>query len=117
MKNNYESIKSKLVAEKENLLKEMKGNMPEVDFQGDDVDAIQAKILLELNKQLSIRSYNKIMQIDDALKRLEKETYGICEDCEEEIAQKRLEFNPYFLTCVSCEEEREREEEMRIKNS
>lgn len=114
-KNNYDLVREKLNGEKKALLKDVKPEQ-EVDFSGDEVDAIQAKILLELNRQLSIRSYNKVMQIDDAIKRLDKETYGFCEECEEQIAQERLELNPYFLTCVSCAEEREREDERRIKN-
>ena len=107
MKKEFEELKMKLLAEKKTLLLDIKPPV-DLDFSGDEVDAIQAKILLELNKQLALRSHNKIMQLDDALKKLEKDTYGLCEDCEEEIAPKRLEFNPYFLTCVSCEEERER---------
>jgi len=114
MKKDYAELKAKLIAEKKTLLKEIKPT-GEIDFSGDEVDAIQAKILLETNKHLALRSHNKIMQIDDALKKIEKETYGLCEDCEEEISQKRLDFNPYFLTCVSCEEEREKE--ATLKNS
>lgn len=116
MKITYEKVKEKLLSEKETLIAELKSEC-EVDSNGDETDAIQAKIMLQLNKQLNVRAKNKIAQIDDALKKLENKTYGTCEDCEEQIGEKRLEFNPYFLTCVACEEDREREEELRQKNS
>ncbi|WP_369075959.1 TraR/DksA C4-type zinc finger protein, partial [Escherichia coli] len=36
-------------------------------------------------------------------------------DCGDEIAEKRLMFNPHFLTCISCAEAREMEENNRKK--
>jgi len=41
--------------------------------------------------------------IDIALQRLEKGTYGICKRCNKEIPAKRLELIPETIYCVSCE--------------
>jgi RNA polymerase-binding transcription factor DksA len=43
-----------------------------------------------------------------ALRRLEQGTYGVCQDCQLEIGDARLEALPYAETCISCARERER---------
>lgn len=81
----------------------------EVDSSGDEIDAIQAKLMIELEKNLATRNKLKLSQIESALKKIDANIYGVCEDCEDEIPEKRLEINPYFLNCVSCAEDRETE--------
>lgn len=43
-----------------------------------------------------------LVRIDAALQRIEEGTYGFCVVCEEEIAPKRLSFNPAVTTCIDC---------------
>lgn len=105
-------IKKKLLEEKENLL-QLDYQKPSVDIEGDETDEIQGNILMELQKQLNIRNLEKFLQIESALKKIENHSYGICEDCDEDIPEKRLLVNPYFLTCVSCAEDREIENKQR----
>ena len=45
--------------------------------------------------------------IDDALVRMRTNKYGTCVECEEELAQKRLEAVPWARYCVSCAEKHE----------
>lgn len=49
----------------------------------------------------------QLTRMDEALRRLEDGTYGICEDCGEEIEEKRLEVVPYAPCCVACQAKRE----------
>ena len=49
----------------------------------------------------------QLTRMDEALRRLEDGTYGICEDCGEEIEEKRLEVVPYAPCCVICQAKRE----------
>ena len=51
----------------------------------------------------------ELRQIDEALARLDDESYGVCEDCEVEIAEERLEIQPFATRCVDCERRRELE--------
>lgn len=44
----------------------------------------------------------QLKDIDDALERMEKGTYGICEDCKEEIDIERLKAYPSARTCIKC---------------
>lgn len=102
-------IKKSLVEQKQALLNKA-NQLIDIDVDGDETDEIQGNLLLSLVKQLNIRDAGKLNQIDNALLRIEEKTYGICEDCDEKIPDARLLANPYFLTCVSCAEEREHEE-------
>src|SRR5207253_2657809 len=40
--------------------------------------------------------------VDDALDRLHRGAYGICERCGESIAAERLEAQPAAATCIRC---------------
>jgi DnaK suppressor protein len=46
-------------------------------------------------------------QLDDALRRLDEGTYGICEDCAVPIAQGRLRALPFARRCVECQRQAE----------
>lgn len=41
-------------------------------------------------------------EIDDALRRIERRTYGICEGAGERIPKKRLQAIPWARYCVKC---------------
>jgi len=46
--------------------------------------------------------------VEDALRRVRKGTYGICEDCGHPIATERLEVLPQAARCVDCQRRKER---------
>lgn len=48
-----------------------------------------------------------ILDIDDALERIDDGIYGICEDCGCAIPKARLKALPYARNCVKCQSERE----------
>ncbi|KAA0258508.1 TraR/DksA family transcriptional regulator [Deferribacter autotrophicus] len=50
----------------------------------------------------------KLKLVEDALKRIEKGTYGICISCEEKIDEKRLEYVPFARYCTECKTELEK---------
>lgn len=104
--------KERLLKERDELA-EKSTHRSDIDTEGDETDAVQANILIDLENQLTTRNHQKLSQISDALKRMEEKTYGVCQDCEEDIPEKRLSVNPYFLTCISCAEEREAEDKQR----
>jgi len=107
-----QQMKDNLVKQKQELLIRSK-NLPDIDIEGDETDEVQANLLIEVANQLSARDISKIYLIDGALKRIENNTYGLCEECDDHIPEKRLLANPYFLTCVICAEQREAEEKQR----
>lgn len=48
-------------------------------------------------------------RVHKALERLAAGSYGVCEDCEQEIGTARLQALPYAVTCIACARERERQ--------
>jgi len=49
-------------------------------------------------------SAKRLIQIEAALARVDRGTYGICEDCGDEISTKRLDARPFASTCKDCKE-------------
>ncbi len=43
-----------------------------------------------------------ITEIDGALKRIERGTFGACDECGKEIPRERLKVIPYTRHCVEC---------------
>lgn len=63
----------------------------------------------EINFILSDREREKLQLIEEAIERIDEGSYGVCESCESDIAQGRLEAMPFTRLCVSCQAEREKE--------
>jgi len=48
------------------------------------------------------RLIEQIMDVENALKKFDSGTYGVCEKCGQTIAYERLEFIPQARLCMSC---------------
>lgn len=44
----------------------------------------------------------ELAEIDAALKRLESDSFGLCNKCGNEIESERLQALPYTRNCISC---------------
>lgn len=76
----------------------------------DEIDMASAEYLHYFNVRLRGREKNFLEKIEKALKKIEDGTYGICEECEEEISIKRLEARPETTLCIRCKELQEKKE-------
>ena len=63
------------------------------------MDALQSQAMLQ---EATRRREQSLLDIDESLSKIESGDYGICEQCGEEIAEKRLLFNPTVLYCIDC---------------
>ena len=65
-----------------------------------------------INQQVSFSMRNrelaKLRQIEGALSRIDEGSYGACDECDEDIADKRLKNQPWTDLCITHAEERER---------
>lgn len=59
------------------------------------------------------RERRLISKINEALKRIDDGTFGICELCGEDISEKRLEARPVTTCCIECKKEEEEQEKSR----
>ncbi len=66
----------------------------------------------EIDLILGDRDRDKVQAIDEALSRVDDNTYGMCESCEGEIAEARLQALPFTRLCINCQADREREQKM-----
>ena len=82
----------------------------------DEID--QAAFCSETGFALRIRDREAklIKKIEEALQRLEDGTFGICEECGEEIPLKRLMARPVTTLCIECKKEQEAAERVRGEN-
>ncbi|MBI2166664.1 MAG: TraR/DksA C4-type zinc finger protein [Candidatus Omnitrophica bacterium] len=62
----------------------------------------------EFNLDLASSEQQILNLIDDALRKINEGTYGICETCSKPISQKRLLAVPYTPLCIKCQEEEEK---------
>ena len=49
-----------------------------------------------------------LARINDAVEKLDNNTYGLCELCEKKITKTRLKIVPYAELCVPCQEKQEK---------
>ena len=77
---------------------------------GDILDSVSEERTRELDLILTDREKRKLAQIDDAIDRIEENTYGLCEECGVKIPKARLKVLPFAKYCVECQEKNEREE-------
>jgi DnaK suppressor protein len=61
----------------------------------------------ELMFALSETEGGILLQIEEAMQRLEGGTYGYCEQCPEAIPPVRLKAIPWARYCISCQEKQE----------
>lgn len=75
-----------------------------LDFDFGFADSAQSTA--ERNKVLAVieRLRENLQDVDIALGKIEKGTYGVCERCGEPINAERLEAIPYARLCVKCKQ-------------
>ncbi len=61
----------------------------------------------ELSTNLVSSEQAVLYQIDEALKRLDDGTFGICESCNKSITVGRLKVVPYASLCITCQRVKE----------
>lgn len=96
----HHGIQQRLATKKEIDLKDI----------GDQFDDASEGREQELGFLMNSRDREKMMKIEEALRRLDDGSYGVCEACEEPIGSKRLKAMPFSLLCVKCQEEEEQTE-------
>jgi len=57
---------------------------------------------VELNLDLLENDAQLLVEVEDALDRIEQGSFCFCEDCHREIPKRRLEALPYTRYCIRC---------------
>ena len=74
----------------------------ETQRTGDWVDHSSQENDLHVNLALKQTDTKLLRAIDEALQRVDQGTFGICMDCDEPIAEARLDAVPWTRVCIDC---------------
>ncbi|GBE06801.1 MAG TPA: RNA polymerase-binding protein DksA [Nitrospirae bacterium] len=108
-----QGIKAILLSQKDNLLREAEEALNllpgEINFP-DMGDQATAEADRDFMLRLRDRERMLLKKIDEAVERIDTNTYGICENCSNQIGIKRLEARPVTSLCIDCKTQQEEEE-------
>ena len=76
----------------------------------DEMDLASSEYLQSFTFRLRGREKVFLDKIEKALVKIEDGSFGVCEECGEEISLKRLEARPETNLCIRCKEDQERAE-------
>jgi DnaK suppressor protein len=102
-------LRETLLARRQELLKLYRNDVRVGQESGDEgtedvVDRANNAYRRELMFSLSDNERTQLLQVDEALRRIDAETFGICGNCGREIAPLRLKAIPWARYCVDCQE-------------
>ena len=112
-KKRLDYYKKKLQSRREELMKtiartEEEGRQADDDQTVDLADKAANSYTKEFLFGMTNTDRNILNMIEAALKRIQKEEYGVCANCQEEMQQKRLEAVPWAKHCITCQEKAEK---------
>jgi DnaK suppressor protein len=98
--------KISLISQAYNETKEVESGIAQ-----DVVDKAESSYTKEFLFSLSDTEREQLLLIDEALKRIGRGTYGICQTCNKNISKKRLDVIPWASLCADCQQKEEELEE------
>lgn len=116
-KNKLEFFRKSLIQEKKKIIESInRKNLKEfgmadeyyTEISGYDnhpADIGTEVFMMEQDKGFKNKLNDNIYEIDESLEDIKNGKYGICNNCEKPINEKRLELVPYLKTCIDCSEE------------
>jgi len=75
-----------------------------IESSADPLDEVQRAADRELAIESADRESAMLADVRLALHRIQDRTYGLCVDCEEVIASRRLSAVPWASRCIRCQE-------------
>jgi len=108
-------FKSLLTDKRDEIVKKAKQTLEEdmtldANDLPDEMDLASSEYLQSFTFRLRGREKVFLDKIEKALRKIEDGSFGVCEECGEEISIKRLEARPETTLCIRCKEDQERME-------
>jgi len=110
------ALRRSLVQKREEIVKEAKNEISKY-IKGEARQLVDTALdngdwsVIDLSEDISLRQLSthreNLLKIDEAIRKINEGTYGICEDCGEEISEARLKVLPFATHCRDCQEIRE----------
>ncbi len=105
----FDALKKRLSEQREEILSmyehDLKVGQEKVDDGAEDlVDRANNAYNREFMLSLSGSERQILLEIENALERIDGGEYGVCFHCEEKIARRRLQAVPWARYCIDCQE-------------
>ena len=111
MREKYSTVRANLEQRRQSLLTKSAEAEPQPSssevVHGDSLDIASSSRDREMTFMLKSREIDELRAIEDALRRIDADDYGVCASCEDPIEIKRLEAIPWARFCRACQEEME----------
>ena len=111
MANKYEKIKKQLEIERERLLADLERSAGEASSNRQNSEGSpfgkreeEAEVTYEVGRRASLDSHTKsqLREVEEALRKIDDQTYGSCSICGKPIDPARLQALPQATLCLAC---------------
>jgi RNA polymerase-binding transcription factor len=75
-----------------------------IERSADQLEEIQAASERVLAVSHLDREFNQLRNVQAAIRRIEEGSFGMCQECDEDIHPKRLAAVPWAALCIQCQE-------------
>jgi DnaK suppressor protein len=116
-----ERLRKVLIQRREDIVKESKTEIKKY-VSGEKRQLVETVLddgdlsVVDLSEDISLKQLSThretLLKIDIALRKLQDDTYGLCEECGDDISEERLKILPFAICCRDCQEEREIREKL-----
>ena len=113
----YNELKKMLEHRRRELMNEVQGKIRDVRSDSmkdrevlDQGESSEVDIQDDIEFALIQMKSETLSKVNEALRRLDENTYGNCFECGDEISEARLRALPFAVRCKDCEEQRENSE-------
>lgn len=107
--NQFDSYRDALVKKRDELTDSYQRDMAAGNAQPDDgiqdlADKAASAYSKELNFSLSDGEREILVLVEEAIRRITENSYGLCTNCGQVISEKRLKAVPWTRHCIDCQE-------------
>ena len=116
-KKKLEAFRKLLNGRLDDLLSEANRTVTGMTSQNDNLPDPADRATLESDRNFTLRIRDRerklIVKIKEALERIDNKTYGLCEECGEDISEARLKARPVTTLCIDCKKRQENVEKVK----
>ena len=113
-KEQLDHFRKKLHDMSNNLLNEAEKTISDMTVSNENYPDPTDRAAAESDRSFELRIRDRerklLNKIKEAIERIEDGSYGICDECAEEISVKRLEARPVTTLCIACKTKEENHE-------
>ena len=80
-----------------------------------DLSSIEAETLAELRTKDRLRKLSK--EIEEFIEKIDRNLYGFCEECGDDIGRKRLYYNPLSRFCIADQTKHDQNEDQKERDA